>query len=95
MKDQVLYVGGLGKEWTTSDGEVLNFNPMYVKRIPFRGQTQHVDWHDNYLALRKAVGIQLPGYMIHEAAAWSTVHNRYICIYFLELLLWTDIVKKL
>jgi len=32
VKDEHLYVGGLGKEWTTPDGEVLNFNPMHVKR---------------------------------------------------------------
>ena len=77
MKDGHLYIGGLGKEWTTPDGRVLNFNPMYVKRVSTTGEVEHIDWHDNYLALRKAAGIEFPGYMIHEAAAWSNVHNRW------------------
>lgn len=72
-----MYVGGLGKEWTTSDGQVLNFNPMYVKRISRHGQIEHVDWHERYMALRKAAGIDFPGYMIHESAAWSNVHRRW------------------
>ena len=33
VKDQHLYVGGLGKEWTTSEGQLVNFNPMWIKRI--------------------------------------------------------------
>lgn len=31
VKDNLLYVGGLGKEWTTSDGVFVNYNPMYIK----------------------------------------------------------------
>lgn len=31
VKDENLYVGGLGKEWTTSDGIFVNYNPMYIK----------------------------------------------------------------
>ncbi|TRY69025.1 hypothetical protein TCAL_03817 [Tigriopus californicus] len=77
LKDEHLYVGGLGKEWTTPDGTVLNFNPMYVKRISKEGWVEHLNWHDNYVALKKAAGIEFPGYMIHEAAAWSSFHKKW------------------
>lgn len=71
VKDEHLYIGGLGKEWTTPDGNVINFNPMFVKRVSPTGEVEHLDWHDNYLALRKKAGIEFPGYMIHEAVSWS------------------------
>lgn len=40
VKDNYLYVGGLGKEWTTSRGDILNHNPMFVKRISPTGQVR-------------------------------------------------------
>jgi hypothetical protein len=30
----------LGKEWTTPTGEVINFNPMYVKKVSPTGQVR-------------------------------------------------------
>ena len=73
VKDDYLYIGGLGKEWTTSDGEVLNFNPMYIKKVSHSGKVQHIDWHTNYIKLRETAGIEFPGYMIHESACYSPV----------------------
>ena len=61
VKDEHLYVGGLGKEWTTQDGTVLNFNPMFVKRISVHGEVEHLDWHDKYISLRSRAGIEFPG----------------------------------
>ena len=78
VKDEHLYIGGLGKEWTTPDGNVINFNPMFVKRVSPTGEVEHLDWHDNYLALRKKAGIEFPGYMIHEAVSWSEHRGRTI-----------------
>lgn len=46
VKDKHLYVGGIGKEWTTPDGEIINFNPMFVKRISAKG---HVRLQQNSL----------------------------------------------
>lgn len=78
VKDEHLYVGGLGKEWTTSVGEVLNFHPMYVKKISPNGEVTHINWHDEYVAVRNAAGVTAPGYMIHEAVAWSEVARRWV-----------------
>ncbi|XP_053309756.1 soluble calcium-activated nucleotidase 1 [Spea bombifrons] len=71
VKDEQLYVGGLGKEWTTTTGKVLNENPEWVKVVGPRGDVQHHNWVPNYNSLRAAAGIAPPGYLIHESAAWS------------------------
>ncbi|XP_076844828.1 soluble calcium-activated nucleotidase 1 [Brachyhypopomus gauderio] len=71
VKDDHLYVGGLGKEWTTTTGEVVNDNPEWVKVVGFRGDVQHQNWVSKYNSLRSAAGITPPGYLIHESAAWS------------------------
>uniref|UniRef100_H3D960 Soluble calcium-activated nucleotidase 1 n=1 Tax=Tetraodon nigroviridis TaxID=99883 RepID=H3D960_TETNG len=72
VKDQRLYVGSLGKEWTTTTGKVLHENPEWVKVIGYRGDVEHRSWVPHYNALRSATGIQPPaGYLIHESAMWS------------------------
>ncbi|CAJ0951957.1 unnamed protein product, partial [Mesorhabditis belari] len=77
VKDQKLYVGGLGKEWTTTSGEYVNDNPMWVKIVDRRGAVEHVNWKDVFVKVRRAVGIEYPGYMIHEAVQWSAIHNKW------------------
>ncbi|KAM6972535.1 soluble calcium-activated nucleotidase 1b [Aplochiton taeniatus] len=71
VKDEQLYVGGLGKEWTTASGEFVNNNPLWVKVVGRHGDVEHKNWVPRYNALRSAAGIQPPGYLIHESAAWS------------------------
>ncbi|XP_029455006.1 soluble calcium-activated nucleotidase 1 isoform X2 [Rhinatrema bivittatum] len=77
VKDQHLYVGGLGKEWTSTTGEVLNENPEWVKVIGQKGNVYHENWISNYNALRSAALIKPPGYLIHESAAWSETLQRW------------------
>ncbi|KFW94053.1 Soluble calcium-activated nucleotidase 1, partial [Phalacrocorax carbo] len=61
VKDEHLYVGGLGKEWTTTTGEVVNENPEWVKVVGYKGDVGHENWVANYNALRAAAGIRPPG----------------------------------
>ncbi|KAH8419191.1 hypothetical protein KR222_010060 [Zaprionus bogoriensis] len=78
VKQQVLYVGSMGKEWTTSMGMFENNNPMYVKAITHTGEVHSLNWEANYKQLRlKSQGISWPGYMIHESGVWSDVHMRW------------------
>jgi len=77
VKGEHLYVGSMGKEWTSSTGEYLNDNPMFVKRISPTGQIEHINWTANYKAMRKAVGIEFPGYLIHESGMWSAEHHKW------------------
>lgn len=65
VKDRHLWIGGLGKEWTTTEGEFVNNNPQWVKVVGFRGDVSHRDWVPNYEALRSAAGIQAPGEEVH------------------------------
>lgn len=77
VKNNVLIVGGLGKEWTTTDGVFQNYHPMYVKYVNHLGEVEHINWVENYKKLRKSVGIEWPGYMIHESGQWSQIHNKW------------------
>jgi len=78
VKDDHLWIGGLGKEWTTPGGDVINTHPMYVKKINYKGEVEHIDWHQNYLAVRESAGIKPPGYMIHEAVCWSSHLSKWV-----------------
>lgn len=77
VKDEVLYVGSMGKEWTTGSGEFESFDPMYVKAVMSNGVVHHINWMDNYKKIRSALGIQWPGYMIHESGMWSSLHRKW------------------
>ncbi|KPP58102.1 soluble calcium-activated nucleotidase 1-like [Scleropages formosus] len=77
VKDERLYVGGLGKEWTTTTGEVVNDNPEWVKVVGFQGDVEHQNWVPQYNALRSVTGTTPPGYLIHESAAWSDTLQRW------------------
>ncbi|XP_033823162.1 soluble calcium-activated nucleotidase 1b isoform X1 [Periophthalmus magnuspinnatus] len=77
VKDEHLYVGGLGKEWTTTSGEVVNNNPEWVKVVGCHGDVHHENWVLNYNSLRNAAGIHPPGYLIHESAVWSESLQRW------------------
>ncbi|KAK2709864.1 soluble calcium-activated nucleotidase 1-like [Artemia franciscana] len=78
VKDGYLYVGGLGKAWTNSKGETVNHFPQWVKSVSPKGHVKHHDWQMNYEALAKAVDIQHPGYLIHEACAWSNIKRMWV-----------------
>lgn len=38
VKDEILYVGSMGKEWTTPSGDFENNNPQYVKAVTMKGE---------------------------------------------------------
>ncbi|XP_064556430.1 apyrase [Drosophila montana] len=78
VKQHTLYVGSMGKEWTTGMGEYQNNNPMYVKAISTTGEVRSLNWAENYKQLRlQSLQINWPGYMIHESGVWSPVHQRW------------------
>ena len=61
VKDEALWAGGLGKEWTTITGVVQTLDPQWVKSIGHFGDVVHHNWVDNYNALRKVGGYEAPG----------------------------------
>lgn len=77
VKDEQLYVGSMGKEWTTSDGVFESYDPMYIKIVTVNGEVKHINWVENYKKLRSALSISWPGYMIHESGVWSPSHRKW------------------
>lgn len=77
VKDEHLYVGGLGKEWTNPQGEFINDHPMWVKRVDAWGRVEHLQWTETYKEIRRSMGIEWPGYMVHEAVQWSEIHKKW------------------
>nr|XP_023014999.1 soluble calcium-activated nucleotidase 1 [Leptinotarsa decemlineata] len=77
VKDELLYVGSMGKEWTTASGEFENNNPQYIKTVTNKGQVSHISWIAEYRRIREVLGIKWPGYMIHESGVWSNEHQRW------------------
>ena len=77
VKDGSLFIGGLGKEWTTKEGKFINYHPLFVKSIDQYGGVVHHNWTENYLSVRSKADIYFPGYMIHEAVMWSHIKRRW------------------
>ena len=77
VKDDLLYVGGLGKEWTTATGELVNHNPQWIKVVNHLGYVQHIDWTANYNKIRQSLGYSYPGYMIFESGVWNKQLNKW------------------
>ncbi|CAJ0583702.1 unnamed protein product, partial [Mesorhabditis spiculigera] len=77
VKDGMLHVGGLGKEWTSPTGQVLNDYPMWVKTIDLDGKVTHQNWAPIYRQMKAYLGYPEEGYLIHEAVQWSTIHRKW------------------
>jgi len=77
VKDGLLYVGGLGKEWTNPSGVLISRDPQYVKTIDINGHVEHISWVHVYEALREATGTVSPGYLIHEAVRFNPANRRW------------------
>jgi len=74
VKDEKLWMGSIGKEWI-SEGVVKSNNNMWIKTLDTLGHLTHLDWTKQYNALRKFTETLHPGYMVHEAIAWSPSTN--------------------
>ncbi|KAI6214625.1 hypothetical protein M3Y94_00290200 [Aphelenchoides besseyi] len=77
IKNEELYVGGYGKEYTDPKGSYLNDKPLWIKVVDRFGQLKHVYWGRQFKAIRGFLGINFPGYMIHESCQWSDIHQRW------------------
>lgn len=61
VKDERLWIGGLGKEWTTGQGVIAHYNPQWVKSVGITGDVQHHNWMERYEKLRQHGGYERPG----------------------------------
>lgn len=72
VKDNYLFVGGMGKEYVLADGSIPHRNPEYVKEISPKGEVRHLNWISKYDAIRRAAGYEYPAYLLHESCNWSS-----------------------
>jgi soluble calcium-activated nucleotidase 1 len=78
VKDGELYMGSMGKEYTNPDGSVANTNNLWVSILNSRGELRRIDWERQFTYVRKALGAENPGYLIHEAVNWSPHLRKWI-----------------
>ena len=64
VKDGVMWVGGLGKEWTDNNGKIKHQNPQWIKKVTHRGEVTDHSWVSNYNRLRTFGGFEHPGLKI-------------------------------
>ena len=62
VKDGTLYVGSIGKPWTTRDGEYIHDYPQHVWTMSRDKSAAYVDWKHVYDTVKKAAGIGGEGY---------------------------------
>lgn len=50
---------------------------MWVAVMDKKGSIRRRDWTPVYTRLRERAGAGFPGYLIHEAARWSSYHRKW------------------
>jgi len=71
VKDNELYMGSMGKEYTNPDGSIANTNNLWVSILNKYGELRRLDWAPMFNHVRAALGASSPGYIINEAVLWS------------------------
>jgi len=80
VKDDLIYLGSIGKEWVVPDKPPLHYNAEWIKTIDQNGFVENYNWEQEYNALRRAVNASFPGYLIHEAVVWNPNIKKWIFI---------------
>lgn len=78
VKNNELYMGSMGKEFTKPDGSIANENNLWIGVLNARGELRRENWKDRYSFVRKALGAEAPGYIIMEAILWSQHMKKWV-----------------
>jgi len=78
VKDGLLYIGSMGKEYTRPDGSIANVNNLWITIMDNHGEFRRLDWSDQYNFVRNKLGCQAPGYLVHEAIRWSPNMRKWV-----------------
>ena len=70
----------MGREWVGDDGEIQHYDPQWVKQIDSKWHVESFNWRGIYEAMRRAVGVESPGYLWHEAIIWDSGLRRWIVL---------------
>ncbi|WP_273203058.1 hypothetical protein [Marinobacter subterrani] len=73
---------GFKSEWATLKGDSMiigshgkNNQEEWVKILDRKYGLESINWHQNYQAMRDALGVGEQGYVTHEAAEWHPYRN--------------------
>ncbi|DBA02070.1 TPA: hypothetical protein N0F65_000317, partial [Lagenidium giganteum] len=80
VKDGELYMGSVGKEFTDNAGTVLSNSNLWVAVLDEQGNVRHEDWTSHFAKVRKALGCDYPGYVVHEAIEWSPMQRKWFIL---------------
>ncbi|CAI5724425.1 unnamed protein product [Hyaloperonospora brassicae] len=80
VKDDELYMGSVGKEFTDNRGNIVGDSNMWVAVMDRAGDVRHEDWTANFAAVRTAMGCDWPGYVVHEAIEWSPARRQWFIL---------------
>ena len=78
VKNNELYMGSMGKEYTRADGTIANTNNLWVSILNSRGEVRRENWERQYNFVRSQLGASAPGYIIHEAINWSPYLKKWV-----------------
>jgi len=78
VKNNELYMGSMGKEYTNPDGSVANTNNLWISIVNSRGEVRRQDWTNQFNFVREQLGAASPGYIINEAILWSDALKSWI-----------------
>lgn len=90
-KDDLLYVGSIGREFTDDNGKIVNAARLWVATLDINTKInnksvetstikRYADWTKYYTLLREATGTRNPGYVWIEAIEWSKIHQRWFIL---------------
>jgi soluble calcium-activated nucleotidase 1 len=80
VKDGLLYLGSMGKEYTREDGSIVNRNNLWIATLDSQGVLTRHDWSRQYGLVRSALNAQSPGYIIIEALNWSPALQKWVVL---------------
>jgi soluble calcium-activated nucleotidase 1 len=80
VKDGRLWIGSIGFEWLSANGDILHRNAEWVKVIDERGGIRNLNWHPVYQTIRTAANATHPGFLWHEAVEWDPLTRRWIML---------------
>uniref|UniRef100_A0A6P6Y4Q4 Soluble calcium-activated nucleotidase 1-like n=1 Tax=Dermatophagoides pteronyssinus TaxID=6956 RepID=A0A6P6Y4Q4_DERPT len=80
VKDNMLYIGSIGKEYVSPDGVTVLHEDLFgvIRLNDNKLEPVREDWKRRYQALRAISGCPYPGYLIHEAARFSNVRREWV-----------------
>lgn len=78
LKDDEMFVGSFGKEFTLTDGSIAHKKNLWINLISSKGDISHLNWKKVYDKLRNITRTQHPGYMIHEAVNFNRYKREWV-----------------